>query len=309
MSAMQVGRTAILGAGSWGTALAHLVGSKGLPVTLWARDEAVAEHIRASRRNPRYLQEVQLPNCVTATANLAEAVRDAPLCIIALPCAAVAEVMTKAAEHVSPEAFVLSASKGLDPISGSVMSVVVAEALPQLQPERLLVLSGPNLALEMVRQVPTATVVASVSPDAVREMQRTLGHPCFRVYGSADVLGVQLGGALKNVYAIGAGVADGLGFGENTKASLVTRGLAEMIRIGLGAGADARTFSGLSGIGDLVATCSSSQLCCRRALKCGLSPSSFPNSQRTWSVNGVRSIPWESKWASTPECAWECIAS
>jgi glycerol-3-phosphate dehydrogenase (NAD(P)+) len=256
---MRPDKIAIIGAGSWGTALAHLLGSKGLPVTLLAWDEPAAEYIRARRRNPQYLQEVQLPDCVGATADLAEALADAPICIIALPCAVVAEVMSKAAEYVSPDAIILSASKGLDPQTGSVMSEVVARSVPQVGAERLVVLSGPNLALEMVRQVPTATVVASASPEAVKEIQRTLGHPCFRVYGSADVVGVQLGGALKNVYAIGAGVGDGLGFGQNTKASLVTRGLAEMIRIGTSAGADARTFSGLSGIGDLVATCASSQ--------------------------------------------------
>lgn len=253
------GRIAILGAGSWGTALGHLLGSKGLPVTLWARDAGAVEHIQVHRHNPRYLQEVDLPAALSATVDLAEALDGAWLCVIALPCAAVREVMEKGREVLSPEALVLSASKGLDPHSGRVMSEVVAEVLPELEPERLVVLSGPNLAREMARQIPTATVVGSFSEGAVQQMQQTFGHPSFRVYGSSDVLGVQLGGALKNVYAVGAGIGDGLGFGENTKATLVTRGLAEMIRIGEKAGADARTFSGLSGIGDLVATCSSSQ--------------------------------------------------
>lgn len=230
-----------------------------MTVNLWARDATVVQYIRKRRHNPRYLQEVELPATVSATGDLAEALDGAWLCVIALPCAAVGEVMGRARETLLPEAIVLSASKGLEPVSGQVMSQVVVGVLPELSPERLVVLSGPNLALEMVRQVPTATVVASQSQEAVRRVQGTFGHPCFRVYGSSDLLGVQLGGALKNVYAVGAGIGDGLGFGENTKASLITRGLAEMIRVGEKAGADARTFSGLSGIGDLVATCSSSQ--------------------------------------------------
>ena len=253
------GHVAILGAGSWGTALAHLLGSKGLSVSLWARDAEVAAHIRTQRHNPRYLQEVELPSVVSTTADLAEALHNTPLCVIALPCAAVREVMKKARDALPRRSIVLSASKGLEPESGRVMSEAVKEALPEIEPDRLVALSGPNLAREMVRQVPTATVVASASQEAVEQVQQVFGHPCFRVYASSDVLGVQLGGALKNVYAIGAGIGDGLGFGENTKASLVTRSLAEMIRIGENAGADPRTFSGLSGIGDLVATCSSRQ--------------------------------------------------
>jgi len=252
-------RIAILGAGSWGTALAHLLDSKNLPVSLWTIDEGAVDYIRAQRHNPRFLQEVELSERIYVTEELGEALEGAWLCVIALPCAAVREVMEKARDLLSPGAIVVSGSKGLDPQTGSVMSEVVVEALPELGAERLVVLSGPNLAREMVRQIPTATVVASASEEAVQQVQRTFSHPCFRVYVSTDVLGVQLGGALKNVYAVGAGIGDGLGFGENTKATLITRGLAEMIRIGEKAGADPRTFSGLSGMGDLVATCCSTQ--------------------------------------------------
>jgi len=250
----------ILGAGSWGTALAHLLAGKGYSVTLWGRDPAVAEAINATHHNPRYLTDLELPAAILATADPAVARREENLCVVAVPCAAVREVTEKIICAQPTAVLVISAAKGLEPETGKRPSEIILEANPRLSPEQIVALSGPNLAREMVAGVPTATVVASRSAAAARRAQEIFSRSdLLRVYTASDVIGVELGGALKNIIAVGAGISDGLGFGDNTKAALVTRGLAEMIRLGCALGAEAQTFAGLSGIGDLVVTCVSSK--------------------------------------------------
>lgn len=233
-------KCAVLGAGSWGTALAVLLARNGNEVTLWGRDDSEMEGIRVKRENERYLPGVAFPEGVTV-----EAVEAADFWVLAVPSDAVREV----AERLPPDALVVIAAKGLE-AGGKRMSEVLRDVRPDA---RVCVLSGPNLAVEIARGVPTATVIASDDghAEAVRDrfMCRT-----FRVYTSNDVTGVELGGALKNVLAIGAGVSDGLGFGDNTKGAFIARGLHEMCALGEALGARRDTFMGLSGVGDLFAT-------------------------------------------------------
>lgn len=248
-------KVAVLGAGSWGTALATLLGKKEVQVALWARDADLAERICREGQNPRYLPGFPLPPSVHATGDLAKALHSAQVLVFAVPAGALREVATAVREHLSSPCLVISAAKGLDG-DGNRPSQVLASVLVDRLAD-VVVLSGPNLALELAREIPTATVVASSSGEAARQAQVLFMHPSFRVYTNRDVVGVELGGALKNVLAIGAGISDGMGFGDNSKAALVTRGLAEIVRLGTALGADARTFMGLSGVGDLFATAAS----------------------------------------------------
>ncbi len=253
------GRIAILGAGSWGTALALMFGATGRAVTLWARDAALMESIRANRVNTRYLPGFALPPSVALSADIGETVASADFIVWAVPSGAFREVSQLVAPCLSPSTVLVSATKGLEEETCLRMSQVLAEVIPDAS-ERTVVLSGPNLALEMARGVPTAGVVASTSSEAARRVQALalgLPEPTFRLYTGRDVTGVELGGAIKNVIAIGAGVCDGLGFGDNSKAGLVTRGLAETMRLGVALGAETATFLGLSGVGDLFATTNS----------------------------------------------------
>jgi glycerol-3-phosphate dehydrogenase (NAD(P)+) len=245
----------IIGAGSWGTALSIAFGSAGRPVRLWARRPELAAAMAADRRNPQYLSSFELPAPVTPTADLTEALAGAHLVLLAVPSQGVAEVCRRLAPHLSPDQALISAAKGLEPHTGRRLSEVIAECLGKQRGGGIAVLSGPNLAPEVAAGAATVTVVASDSRPFALRAQSALSTPRFRVYTNPDVLGVELGGVLKNIIAIGAGVSDGLGFGENTKAALLTRGLAEMTRLGVALGARAETFRGLSGMGDLVATC------------------------------------------------------
>ena len=246
---------AVLGAGSWGTALALLLGKKGVQVALWARDGELAETIRREGQNPRYLPNFPLPPSVSPTSDLAGAVCEAEVLVFAVPAGALREVAGAVRECLPSCLLVISAAKGLE-ADGSRPSQVLQRALGERCGD-IVVLSGPNLALELAREIPTATVVASVSSEAAKRAQALFMHPSFRVYTNRDVTGVELGGALKNVLAIGAGISDGMGFGDNSKAAFITRGLAEMVRLGVALGAEERTFMGLSGVGDLFATASS----------------------------------------------------
>ncbi|MCS7310651.1 MAG: NAD(P)-dependent glycerol-3-phosphate dehydrogenase [Armatimonadetes bacterium] len=246
---------AVLGAGSWGTALALLLAKKGVQVALWARDPSLADAIRREGRNPRYLPDFPLPPSIHPTSDLAEAVSDAEVLVFAVPAAALREVASLARTHLPSPRLVVSAAKGLE-ADGSRPSQVLQTSLGERCGD-LVALSGPNLALELAREIPTATVVASSNPHAARQAQTLFMHPSLRVYTNRDVVGVELGGALKNVLAIGAGISDGMGFGDNSKAALVTRGLAEMVRLGVALGAEERTFMGLTGVGDLFATAAS----------------------------------------------------
>ena len=246
---------AVLGAGSWGTALALLLGKKEVQVALWARDAELAETIRRERQNPRYLPGFSLPPPVNPTSDIQQAVDEAEVLVFAVPAGALREVASAVRECLSSPRLLISAAKGLE-TDGSRPSQVLQATLGRHCGD-MVVLSGPNLALELAREIPTATVVASPSPEAARRAQMLFMHPSFRVYTNHDVTGVELGGALKNVLAIGAGISDGMGFGDNSKAAFITRGLAEMVRLGVALGAEERTFMGLSGVGDLFATASS----------------------------------------------------
>jgi glycerol-3-phosphate dehydrogenase (NAD(P)+) len=246
---------AILGAGSWGSALAHLLGTKGYTVRLWDRDGELIEEIKARGLNPKYLPEVSLPATVQAVGSMREAMADADWLVLAVASDGVRRVMAEAANFLTPQTALLSASKGLEADTGFTVSEIVTNLLTDVAYAGLVVLSGPNLARELTRGVPTASVVASLDPQQARAAQSLLmTERTFRVYTHTDVKGVELGGALKNVLAIGAGLSDGLGFGDNTKAALMTRGLMEMTQLGVAAGGKALTFLGLSGVGDLMAT-------------------------------------------------------
>ena len=249
---------AILGAGSWGSALAHLLGTKGHAVRLWDRDSELMETIKERGLNPKYLPDVALPETVAAAPLMREALDGADWAIVAVASDGIRRVAAEAAPFLTPETSLLSASKGLEAETGFTNSEVLTHLLVDVAYAGLTVLSGPNLARELTRGVPTAAVVASLDPRQARFAQSLLmTERSFRVYTHTDVKGVELGGALKNVLAIGAGLSDGLGFGDNTKAALMTRGLLEMTELGVAAGGKALTFLGLSGVGDLIATASS----------------------------------------------------
>jgi len=227
-------------------------------VRQWVREPEVVEAIRQSRINEIFLPGTRLPDSVEATTDLAEALEGAELIVIVVPCRWFRRVCESVAAYLSGSATVISAAKGLEVGSGLRPTEVMADVWRGLPRLRLVGLSGPNLARELVAGIPAATVVASTTPEAAGTAQALLNAPTFRVYTNRDVAGVELGGALKNTIAIGAGINDGLGFGDNTKGTLVTRGLAEMVRLGCAMGAEQQTFYGLSGVGDLYATCASS---------------------------------------------------
>jgi glycerol-3-phosphate dehydrogenase (NAD(P)+) len=244
----------VLGGGSWGTALAWLLGEKGVPVRLWCRSEERAREITETRRSERYAPGLQLPKCITPTADLPSGLAGAGVVVVAVPAQAVREALSTAAGCLHPAATLVLAAKGLERDTARRLSQVAGEAAPG---HPVAVLSGPNLAGEIVRRIPTATVVGCEDAGIARELQGLFATSTFRVYANRDIAGVELGGALKNPIALAAGISDGLGFGNNTKASLLTRGLAEITRLGVAAGGLPGTFAGLSGLGDLVATAGS----------------------------------------------------
>lgn len=246
-------RFCVVGAGSWGTAMASHLVRRGHEVVLWAREEEVVRGIEEEGRNPLFLSDVLLPDGIQVTGSLPEAVGEAEVVVMAVPSRWCEEVARSLAPHLPEDAVLLNLAKGFHP-SGRRLSQMLEEVL-DLGPSRLAVLSGPNHAEEVIRGVPSATVVASSHLPLARLLQESLSSPYFRVYTNDDLVGVEVGGAYKNVIAVAAGVLDGLGLGDNTKASLITRGLAEMTRFGAALGANPITFSGLSGVGDLIVTC------------------------------------------------------
>ncbi len=248
-------RVAVVGAGSWGTALSAVLSKKGHDVRMWAFEPEVAEQITQGRENVSYLPGVKLPENLGSTADLATALQGAEIVVSVSPAQVVGPVMAEAAAHIEDDALIVSASKGIEITTLRRMDEVISEVLSPAQIDRFTVLSGPSFALEVARETPTAVVVASGSADAALAVQDLFQTNYFRVYTGSDVIGVELGGALKNVIALGAGVAAGLRCGHNTLAALVTRGLAEMRRLGVAMGAHASTFSGLAGMGDLFLTC------------------------------------------------------
>jgi glycerol-3-phosphate dehydrogenase (NAD(P)+) len=245
---------AIIGAGSWGTALAVHLARQGVRVRLWAREPEVVEGVRETRRNPLYLSDVECPDGIEATGDPAEAVAGADLVIMVVPSEFFATTLSRLGP-LAPATPIVSATKGLDPRRHLRMSELLAERYPEAP---VAVLSGPTFAREVALGRPTACVVAARDEALARHLQACLGSRVLRLYTNRDVVGVELGGALKNVVAIATGLADGLGLGENARAALVTRGLAEMTRLAVALGAQPRTLAGLAGLGDLVLTCTGS---------------------------------------------------
>ena len=245
----------VLGAGSFGTCLAMLLASKGYEVVLWARDERLADAINEHRRNPRYLTEFLLPDNIRATHSLEEAVRGKEVLLSVVPSHGVRDVWTTVAGLLAPDALLISASKGLEVGTGLTISQMLREILPAERHDRIAVLSGPSFAHEVAAQRPTNVSIACGVESFAIAAQSILSTPVFRCYSNTDMIGVELGGALKNVIAIAVGVVDGMELGLNARAAVITRGLAEMTRLATHLGADARTFLGLSGVGDLLLTC------------------------------------------------------
>ncbi|HYH91858.1 MAG TPA: NAD(P)H-dependent glycerol-3-phosphate dehydrogenase [Candidatus Saccharimonadales bacterium] len=248
-------RVAVIGAGAWGTTLARSIG-RTEPVTLLCHSQATADRIASTRRNDARLPGIDLPSTLVATADPSALADALDLVIVAVPSAHVRSTMAPVAADIPPDADVLSVVKGLERGSLQRMSEVIAGA-GAIASARIAALSGPNLAAEIARGLPASAVVAATDLELAARVAQRVGRRRFRLYVNPDLLGVELAGALKNVVAIAAGAADGLGFGDNGKAGLLTRGLAEMMRLGIAAGANPLTFAGLAGMGDLIATCGS----------------------------------------------------
>lgn len=248
---------AVIGAGGWGTALAVLLASKGFQVSIWMRSQDVYKNIILKRVNEDYLPGVKLRETIRPVLDLEEALRGKKLVVFAVPSQGLRTVAAAAAPCLSPGAAIVNAAKGLEDPGKKRLSQILQEELPEELHQGIAVISGPNHAEEVSRGLPSATVAASRNHGTARRVQEALMTPYFRVYTNEDLPGVELGGALKNIIALGAGMVDGLELGDNAKAALVTRGLAEMTRLGRALGARAGTFAGLAGLGDLYVTCSS----------------------------------------------------
>ncbi len=246
----------VLGAGSWGTTLALVLEENGHDVTCWSFNPKDIEQIQATHENKQFLPGVKIPDTIRFTSNLMESVRDTSVVAVVIPSHAVRKVITEIKDFVADSTTWITAVKGIENKTFLRMSGVIADATNS-SPERIAVLSGPSHAEEVSRKVPTAIVSACADKDTARMVQDLFMRPYFRVYANMDVIGVELGGALKNIIALAAGICDGAGFGDNTKAALMTRGLVEINRLGVKLGANPDTFAGLSGMGDLIVTCMS----------------------------------------------------
>jgi len=248
-------RISVIGGGSWGTAIAYIMAEKGYPVRLWVFEPELPEMINGGRENRLFLPGINLPDGITATHSLEEAARDSDLIFFVVPSHVARKVLVQLAPSLRENTPLVIATKGIENESLMLMSEVAAQVLSPERSESVAVLSGPSFAKETCLHHPTAVVLASRNRALATRAQEIINTPHFKVFTSSDLTGVQLGGALKNVIALAAGGADGLGFGYNTRAALITRGLTEIIRLGRVMGADPKTFSGLSGLGDLILTC------------------------------------------------------
>ncbi|MFD9357473.1 NAD(P)H-dependent glycerol-3-phosphate dehydrogenase [Streptomyces sp. NPDC060031] len=249
-------KATVFGTGSWGTAFAIVLADAGCEVTLWGRRQELVDAINTGRTNPDYFPDVQLPANIRATTDPAEAAAGADFTVLAIPSQTLRENLAAWAPLLAPDTVLVSLMKGIELGTAKRMSEVIEE-VGKVPAERIAVVTGPNLAGEIAARQPAASVVACVDEAVARRLQAACHTPYFRPYTSTDVIGCELGGAVKNVIGLAVGIADGMGLGDNTKGSLITRGLAEATRLGLAMGADPLTFSGLAGLGDLVATCSS----------------------------------------------------
>lgn len=258
-------KAAVFGTGSWGTAFSMILADAGCDVTLWGRRAEPVDAINTTRTNPDYLPGVKLPETVRATTDAAEAARDADFTVLVVPSQTLRANLTEWAPKLAPDTVLVSLMKGVELGTAKRMSEVIEEVVakapaggaPDDVRGRVAVLTGPNLAREIADRQPAAAVVACADETVAQRLQSACMTPYFRAYTNTDVVGCELGGAVKNVIGLAVGIADGMGLGDNSKATLITRGLAETTRLGLAMGADPMTFSGLAGLGDLVATCSS----------------------------------------------------
>jgi glycerol-3-phosphate dehydrogenase (NAD(P)+) len=249
---VSIRKTAIIGAGGWGTALAVLWAKRGNAITLWGNNPERAARLQEARENSEYLPGIKLPDAIQVTSDIADC-RDADLVVLVTPSVALRCVAQRLqAAELNSNAILLSGTKGIEHGTGLRMTEVLHEIFPD---HTVAVLSGPNLAIEIARELPTAAVLGCRNAQCAEELQSYLGSERFRIYSSDETIGIELGGALKNVFAIAAGASDGFGLGDNSKAALVTRSLAELLRLGTAMGGNPRTFYGLSGAGDLIATC------------------------------------------------------
>ncbi|BBO80506.1 glycerol-3-phosphate dehydrogenase [NAD(P)+] [Desulfosarcina ovata subsp. sediminis] len=245
----------VVGAGSWGTALAQLLASQGFSIDHWVYEDEVREQMRLERENGRFLPGVRLSDNLHPSGDLDTVVSGKDLVLVVTPSHVTRQTMQRCGPAIDADTIVVSASKGIENQTHLTMSGVLTEVIPGLTDQRLAVLTGPSFAKEVARQVPTVVTVASGNPDTAAYVQQVFATPYFRVYTIEDVIGAELGASVKNVIAIAAGVIDGLGLGLNTRAALITRGLVEIRRLGLAMGAQPRTFTGLAGVGDLILTC------------------------------------------------------
>ena len=255
-------KVTVIGSGSWGTALAVMLAEHGHEVTIWSRRQEAVDELVERRTNERYLPCVKIPAEIGATTDRAEAVAAAEIVILAVPSRAVRQTAKDFAPYFKKEQILVNVAKGLEEGSLLRLSEVIRECVPECE---VCVLSGPSHAEEVARNLPSACLIASEKEETAKLVQREFMNPRFRLYTNTDMIGVEMGAALKNIMALAAGMSDGLGFGDNTKAALMTRGMAEMQRLGMAMGGKAETFSGLSGIGDLIVTCTSMHSRNRRA--------------------------------------------
>jgi len=250
-------KVGIVGAGGWGTALAVMLRQNGHEVTMWEFDAGLARRMNRQRRNPVFLPGIRIPGDIVVTNDLPAVVTGRDMLLMAVPSHAMRSVCERMKDNDIGKAVVISCSKGIENHTLLRMTEVLLKTLPGLKPGRLAVLSGPSHAEEVARGIPTVVVAASGYASTAGQVQSLFMNPVFRVYTCEDTVGVELGGALKNIIAIAAGISDGVGFGDNTKAALMTRGMVEITRLGTALGANALTFAGLSGMGDLFVTCTS----------------------------------------------------
>jgi len=283
-------KAAVLGAGSWGTTFAQVLTDAGTPVTLWCRRAELARTINTEHESPAYLPGVALPAAIRATVDPAEALSGAEIVVLAVPAQSLRQLLADWHDLLPPGALLVSLIKGIELGSGSRMSEVIAQ-VTGAGPERIAVISGPNLAPEIAARQYCATVAACADEAVAAQLQKACHTAYFRTYTNPDVVGCELGGAVKNIIAIAVGIAAGMGLGDNTRAMLITRGLAEIARLGAALGADQHTFAGLAGMGDLVASCSS-PLARNRALGENLGrgiPLAEVLASTTQTVEGVKS--------------------